>query len=103
MIVVIFAHRCSAQNKCWFLYTALCNAVNSNLNETLQSVTLKYFERGHSFMSADSYHHLVEKGTNEKKNIYDFQEFVDVLKINDEAIVMKSSDFLDFDTDSHAL
>ena len=47
-------------------------------------------------MSADSYHHLVEEGMNEKKNIYDFQEFVDVLKINGEAIVMKSSDFLDF-------
>ena len=47
-------------------------------------------------MSADNYHHLVEKGMNEKKNIYNFQEFVDVLEINDEAIVMKSSDFLDF-------
>ena len=57
----LWVDNCSYQNKCWYLYTSLCGAVNNNQKDTLQSITLKYFERGHSFMSADSYHHLVEK------------------------------------------
>ena len=86
---------CSSQNKFWFLYSLFCFAVNSSQLTTL-SITLKYFERGHSFMSADSYHHLVEKGMNEMKNVYDFQDFVNVLDSNGKSIVLKSSDFFYF-------
>ena len=92
---IFWVDNCSAQNKCWYLYNFLCHAVNGSVNETVQSVTLKYFERGHSFMSADSYHHLVEKGMNEKRNVYDFKDFVDVLNVHGHAIIMKSKDFID--------
>ena len=61
-----------------------------------QTITLKYFKRGHSFMSADSYHHLVEKGMHAEKNVYDFQEFVDILDIDGKAILMKASNFINF-------
>ena len=47
-------------------------------------------------MSADSYHHLVEKGMNAKKNVYDFQDFVNVLNVDGKSIVIESSDFFDF-------
>ena len=43
---------CSAQNKCWWLFIDLCDAVNNERNMDLQSVTLTYFEKGHSSMSA---------------------------------------------------
>ena len=84
---------CSAQNKCWYLYNFLCHAVNSKA-EMLQSVTLKYFERGHSFMSADSYHHLVEKEMSVKRNVYDFEDFLSVLNVHGFAIEMRHNDFI---------
>ncbi|CAG9831297.1 unnamed protein product [Diabrotica balteata] len=65
-------------------------------------ITLKYFETGHTFMSADSVHHGVEKGmkiTNEG-NIYDFNDFIkavensNVKKIN--VICLKNEDVLNW-------
>ena len=43
--------------------------MNSESNH-LEKITLKYFEVGHSFMSADSFHHRVEKAAKRMKNIY---------------------------------
>ena len=58
--VTLWLDNCSAQGKNWWLYTALVqvNRVYGNL----VTICLKDFERGHTFMSADSFHHLVEKG-----------------------------------------
>ena len=39
---------CSAQNKNWYLYTALLNEVDSEEGYA-SLVTLKYFEPGHTF------------------------------------------------------
>ena len=55
------------QNKNWFLFTALVNEVNKK-NTAIQTITLKYFEPGHTFMSADSFHHRVEQKM-QKKNV----------------------------------
>ena len=60
---------------------------------TLQSVAIKYFEKGHTFMSADSYHHLIEKAMKEMKNIYD-GDFVAALSKNGVGLIMDSSDFM---------
>ena len=43
------------------------------------SVTLKYSEPGHTFMSHDNFHHQVEQRMRQKKNVEDFQDFVDVV------------------------
>ena len=51
------------------------NRPNSNLN----SVTVKFFEPGHTFMSADSFHSQVEKGIRDKKRLQDFQDLVEVV------------------------
>ena len=42
-------------------------------------ITLKYFEPGHTFMSADSFHHQVEQKMQKKKRLEDFQDFVDIV------------------------
>ena len=59
-----WAKNFSAQNKNWFLFTALANEVNKK--NTLQSITLNNFEQGQTFISADSFHHQVEKKCRKK-------------------------------------
>ena len=46
--LTVWIDNCSAQNKNWTLYTALCHEVNNCLS--VSEVTLKYFEKGHTFM-----------------------------------------------------
>ncbi len=50
---------CSAQNKNWCLLSSLVCLVNGDTT-SMEDITLKYFEKGHLFMSADSFHHGVE-------------------------------------------
>ena len=57
--IILWLDNCSAQNKNWCLLSALTILVNSNAVK-FQSITLKFFESGHTFMSADSFHHGVE-------------------------------------------
>jgi hypothetical protein len=49
-------NNCSAQNKNWTLFSLFANVVNSSDDTGPETVTLKYFERGHTFMRADSVH-----------------------------------------------
>ena len=65
---VFWVDNCSGQNKNWFLFTALANEVNVP-STSVQSITLKYFEPGHTFMSADSFHHKVEQAMKQKKRV----------------------------------
>lgn len=44
-----------------------------------ETITIKYFEPGHTFMSADHFHHQVEM-TMKYEKIYDYDDFVDSLK-----------------------
>ena len=90
---VFWADNCSGQNKNWFLYTALVNEVN-RINGTTNEVTIKYFEPGHTFMSADSFHHVIEQAMRKKQGIEDFQDFVDLVDFSRKALVMEHDDFL---------
>ena len=56
----------------------------------------KYFEPGHTFMSADNFHHQVERRMRQKKNVEDFQDFVDVVSSCGQSLVMKYYHFFDF-------
>ena len=69
---------CFGQNNNWFLYTLLVNEAN-HINGTVNEIVIKYFEPGHTFMSADSFHHKVEQGMKKKKRCEDFQDFVDLV------------------------
>ncbi|XP_074039958.1 uncharacterized protein [Leptinotarsa decemlineata] len=75
--VMYWTDNCSAQNKNWCLYTMFVTIINSNVIAASE-ITIKYFEAGHTFMSADSVHHGVEQSmkTTNKGNIYDFNDFV---------------------------
>ena len=90
--ITIWLDNCAAQGKNWWLYTALANEVNKQYGN-FESITLKYFEPGHTFMSADSFHHTVEQGMKKKRRMDNFHDFVDVVEKNGEALVMKYDDF----------
>lgn len=51
--VVYWMDNCATQNKNWCLLTTLVSVVNDQTT-AITDVTLKYFEPGHTFMSADS-------------------------------------------------
>ena len=68
----IWTDNCSAQNKNWTLYTALTAEINKENGPRL--VTIKYFEPGHTLMSADSFHRIVEQRLKQKNS--DFIEYL---------------------------
>ena len=89
---VFWADNCSAQNKNWYIFTALVHEVNREIG-SLNSVTIKYFEPGHTFMSADSFHHQIEQGMRTKKRVDNFEDFVSIVNSKGKSIVMKFDDF----------
>lgn len=91
--VTIWLDNCSAQGKNWWLYTALVQEVNRSYGN-LDSICLKYFEPGHTFMSADSFHHLVEKGIKKKRKLENFEDFVKIVEDEGKALEMKYDDFI---------
>ena len=88
--VTFWLDNCAAQNKNWCLYSTLICIVNGKSVSCLD-ITLKYmyFERGHTFMSADSVHHGVEKEMSKQPggNVFDFPDFVNVV-VNSNSVHM---------------
>lgn len=77
--IVLWLDNCSSQNKNWALFSMFCYLVNST-EVSLEQLEIKYFEPGHTFMSADAFHHQVEKSLKQKKKVLDFEDFVDCVK-----------------------
>ncbi|KAK3778587.1 hypothetical protein RRG08_047871 [Elysia crispata] len=78
--IVIWCDNCSAQNINWNLFTSINRYINSNAGVLPQTVTFKYLETGHTFLSADSFHGLVENNMRPRKNVYNFHDFVTVIQ-----------------------
>ena len=59
--LVLWMDNCTSQNKNWTLLSTLAKVMSAPKYSvsSLQTITLKYFEKGHSYMSADSFHHRV--------------------------------------------
>lgn len=56
--VILWVDNCSAQNRNWCLYSFFIYLINCE-EVSLKRLTVKYFESGHTFMAADSFHHAV--------------------------------------------
>ena len=78
---IYWADNCMALNKNWIIFSCLIILVNSS-KTNVYDVTIKYFQPGHTFMSADSVHAGVEKEMQKAPSgsIYDFQDFVEIIK-----------------------
>ena len=69
--ITIWCDNCAAQNKNWTLCTSLTRYMNDTKTEMLlNNVTIKYLETGHTFLSADSFHGLVEKNMRKRDKVY---------------------------------
>ena len=80
---VFWLDNCSAQNKNWTLFTSLITVVNEvDKRHKVEEVILKYFEPGHTFMSADSVHAGVERELKKQPegNVLDFEDFMEVVR-----------------------
>ena len=65
-----------------------------------ESIPIKYFEKGHTFVSADSFLAQVEKEMRAKKNVYDFDDFTEVINKREHAVNMKYGDFRQWESSS---
>ena len=99
--VIFWADNCVGQNKNWILFIALCWCVNQVWGP--QVVTMKYFERGHTFMRADSVHGSIGKKMKKCPEVCTFPDFVDVCEkagSKIKPIIMHYHDFHEFE-DGH--
>ena len=92
---IMWLDNCAGQNKCWTLYTMLVFFVNRG--SQVESIKLKYFTAGHTFMSADNFHKDVEKEMNAMKNVYDFQDFQNCVSRAGDATLINVTEFYDFE------
>ena len=69
----IWADNCSSQNKNWYLFTGLAQCVNTCRPET---ITIKYLEKGHTYMAADAIHGNIGKLFRKTSTVATFDDFV---------------------------
>lgn len=95
--IVLWVDNCASQNKNWTLFSFLLYIVNSPETAT-QQIVFKYFEPGHTFMSADNFHHQIELSMRKNPKIYDFKDFRSVvLKANSKKVnVITPTNFYDW-------
>ena len=72
-------------------FSALVHYINQV--NALQSLKIRYFEKGHTFMAADSFHKKVEDAMRQMNKLYDFDDFVDAVNKHGIAVNMKAEDF----------
>ncbi|XP_030746373.1 uncharacterized protein LOC115891019 [Sitophilus oryzae] len=94
--IILWLDNCSSQNKNWCLLSFFVRIINSS--EILASeILINFFEPGHTFMSADSFHHQVELSLKRKGKVYDFNDFVEAVqkaqKSRTEVKIMSHHDF----------
>ncbi|XP_031334146.1 uncharacterized protein LOC116164147 [Photinus pyralis] len=77
--VILWLDNCTAQNKNWCLYSFFIYIVNC-AEVAVQKLEVKYFESGHTFMAADSFHHAVENSLRKAGKVYDFNDYVTAVK-----------------------
>lgn len=96
--LVLWADNCTGQNKNWCLFSNIISLMNDLSLESLHTVTMKYFEPGHSFMSADSFHARVEYAVRQMKNLFDFDDFLRCVNAVGTGVVMEATDFLYYES-----
>lgn len=97
--VMLWTDNCSAQNKNWCLYSFFIYLVNCD-EVALKDLKIKYFESGHTFMAADSFHHAVENALRWKGKVYDFDDYLDAVKNSFKGVnvvELKENSFFDWE------
>lgn len=93
---VFWLDNCSSQNKNWAFLSFLMFIINSD-KIAAKDIIINYFEPGHTFMSADSFHHQVELSLKKAKKVYDFHDFVEAVQTsNSKRVTVKEMAVADF-------
>jgi hypothetical protein len=79
--VIIFVDNCGGHNKNWLLFSALIKMVNSDLIAA-EKVCVKYLCKGHTFMSADADHSVIETALGRKGTVLDMTDFCDCVAVS---------------------
>ena len=92
--IIIWADNCTGQNKNWYLYTVLVQFINAS--SSLEWITLKYLEVGHTFMTADAVHGAIGRRIKKRMlpTFYSFKKECAASMKNIEVIEMQLGDFL---------
>lgn len=93
---ILWLDNCSSQNKNWALFSFLIYIVNFQ-GISAKTIKINYFEPGHTFMSADSFHHQVEESFKRKQKIYDFEDYVSAVQMSNKGkVCVKKMTVTDF-------
>ena len=92
--ITIWCSNCPGQNKYWTLYSSIVQTLSTS-EVLMETITLKYFEKGHTFVAADSFHHQVEESISKRRYLYDFNDYIQVVNLCGNAIEMSHKDFYD--------
>nr|CAI5849452.1 unnamed protein product [Callosobruchus analis] len=94
--ITMWLDNCAAQNKNWSLLSFFLFIVNC-ADVDLQVLDIKYFQSGHTFMSADAFHHQVELSLKKARKVLDFDDFKSAVQQSNSSKVnvkqMKIQDF----------
>lgn len=94
--ITIWLDNCAAQNKNWSLLSFFIFIVNC-ADVDLKDLHIKYFQSGHTFMSADAFHHQVELSLKKARKVFDFNDFkLAVLNSNSSKVEIKEMNIKDF-------
>lgn len=96
--ITIWLDNCSGQNKNWCLFSFFIYIVNAD-EVNLKNLTVKYFERGHTFMSADHFHHQVEKSLKQTGTVWDFNDYIQCVQNatkNTTVVTLQINNFYDW-------
>lgn len=85
--ITFWLDNCSSQNKNWGLFCFFVYIINCE-DVSVQSIDVKYFEPGHTFMSADSFHHQVEMSLKKRGKVYDFRDFIECIQMSNSGRVV---------------
>ena len=95
--ITIYADNCTAQQKSWLFVAMLITYLQQTSNIT-EKITLKYLEPGHTAMSADSVHQVIQKKVAKSNTVCDFQDFVTLTECSGVVVkTMNPEDFLHFE------
>ena len=92
--LVFWADNCVGQNKNWILFTVLVSCVNAVWGP--DRIKLRYLEKGHTFMKADSVHGQIGKKLKKTGEVITFDELCDLVEksgSNIKVVTMASTDF----------
>ena len=96
-VVTIYADNCAGQQKSWVFATVIMTYVQQCNNAT-EKITIKYLETGHTAMSADAAHQVIQKKMAKAQSVCDFRDFVELVEESGvRVITMKSDDFFNFE------